>query len=301
MRKILLTGGEGFVGTGLQNLVNSSENLANAYTFKSFDLRSGQDIREYDQIRNAIDFYSPDLIIHLAAQAYVPESTTNPERGFNTNLIGTLNLLEAVKQTGSQARILIAGTSEEYGYDRDDKELTEMSTPIPTTAYGVSKLAATSLAMTYVLNFGLNIVVTRAWNHIGPGSSTSYAAAAFAKRVALAEKYGTLVKHGNLESIRNYTDVRDIIYAYLAVIDCPAGIYNIAGENTVSAKWILETLSSKVNKKINFEANENLFRPMSLKFPKPNVDKLVKTTGWSAKIPIEDTLENMLNYWRANI
>ena len=99
MRKILLTGGEGFVGTGLQNLVSASENLANAYTFKSFDLRSGQDIREYDQIRNAIDFYSPDLIIHLAAQAYVPESTTNPERGFHTNLIGTLNLLEAVKQT----------------------------------------------------------------------------------------------------------------------------------------------------------------------------------------------------------
>jgi nucleoside-diphosphate-sugar epimerase len=301
MRKILLTGGEGFVGSGLQTLVHKSEELSQLYSIKSFDLRSGQDIRNYDEVRNSIDFYSPDLIIHLAAQAYVPESTTNPKRGICTNLIGTLNLLEAVKQTGSQARILIAGTSEEYGYDRDDKELSETSTAMPSTTYGVSKLAATTLAMTYVINFGLSIVVTRAWNHIGPGSSTSYAAAAFAKRIAMAEKYGTSVKHGNLDSMRNYTDSRDVIYAYLAAIDCPSGIYNVAGDYTVSAKWILDTLSSKVDKKINFEANENLFRPMSLKFPKPNIDKLVKVTGWSPKIPLEDTLEDMLNYWRSNI
>ena len=301
MRKILLTGGEGFVGTHLRNLINESQELQSKYLVKTFDLRSNQDIRDYEQIRDAIDFYSPDIVIHLAAQAYVPETTTNPVRGFSTNLNGTLNLLEAVRQTGSQARLLIAGTSEEYGYDRDDYELSESSLAIPTTSYGVSKLAATTLAMTYVRNFGMNIVVSRAWNHIGPGSSTSYAASAFAKRIAEAEKFGTIVKHGNLESIRNYTDVRDVISAYLLLVDCPSGIYNVAGESTVSAKWVLNSLTSNVSKQISFEVNDNLFRPMSLKFPKPNIDKLKETTGWTQKHDIKDTLKDMLNYWRKNI
>jgi len=301
VRKILLTGGEGFVGTHLRNLVNESELLSSEFTLKSFDLRSNQDIRDYEQIRDAIDFYNPDLVIHLAAQAYVPETTTNPTRGFDTNLNGTLNLLEAVRQTGSQARLLIAGTSEEYGYDRDDKDLTEESLAIPTTPYGVSKLAAATLAMTYVRNFGMNIVVSRAWNHIGPGSSTSYAASAFAKRVAEAEKFGTVVRHGNLESIRNYTDVRDVIHAYLLLIDCAPGIYNVAGVCTVSAQWVLDQLTSNVSQPISFEVNENLYRPMSLKFPNPNVDKLRKATGWTPKFKIEDTLKCMLDYWRINI
>jgi len=267
----------------------------------SFDYKTGNDIRDYEQVRFAVDHFQPDLIFHLAAQAFVPEAGMNPNRAFSVNLIGTLNILEAVRQTGQQCKILVAGTSEEYGYDRDDLELTENSVATPTTPYGVTKLAATTLAMTYARNFNLNVVATRAWNHIGPGASPSYAVSAFAKRIAEGEKYGTPVKHGNLESLRNYTDVRDILDGYLRVIECDPGIYNIAGKNTVSARWILEKLASFVEKPLVYEANEKLFRPMSLKFPKPNVDKLKNATGWNQTIGLEETLEGILNYWRQNV
>ena len=301
MRNVLITGGAGFVGKHLQTILSNSSSSNGKFNIEVFDLKFGNDVRDYEQIRNAIDRFQPDWIFHLAAQAFVPEGSTNPKRVFSVNLEGTLNLLEAVKQTGHQSRILVAGTSEEYGYDRDDSELTEDSSTNPSTPYGVSKLAATTLSMTYARNYNMNIVATRAWNHIGSGASPSYAVSAFAKRIAEAEKYGTVVRHGNLESIRNYTDVNDIIAAYIKVIECESGIYNIAGENSISTKVILEKLTSIANKPINFEANDNLYRPMSLKFPKPNCDKLKKKTGWSQKIPLEDTLKNILEDWRLKI
>jgi GDP-4-dehydro-6-deoxy-D-mannose reductase len=301
MRKVLITGGSGFVGGHLIRELEDSKSILGSHVVKNFDFQNGNDIRNYEEIRKVVDYFQPDLIFHLAAQAFVPESSMNPNRGISVNLIGTLNLLEAVRQTGNQSRILVAGTSEEYGYDRDDEELTEDSVAIPTTPYGVSKLAATTLAMTYARNFNMNIVATRAWNHIGPGASPSYAVSAFAKRIAEAEKYGTTVKHGNLESIRNYTDVKDIISAYIKVIECESGIYNIAGENTVATKWILEKLAEKSLTKIIFEPNDKLFRPMSLKFPRPNCSKLRKHTNWTQKINLEKTLEDILNDWRKKV
>jgi len=301
MKNVLITGGAGFVGTHLQSVLSNANSPIGSYNLEIFDLKLGHDIRDYEQIRNMIDRFQPDLIFHLAAQAFVPEGNTNPHRVFNVNVQGTMNLLEAVKQTGNQSRILVAGTSEEYGYDRDDPELNENSSTNPSTPYGVSKLAATTLSMTYARNYQMNVVATRAWNHIGAGASPSYAVSAFAKRIAEAEKYGAVVKHGNLESIRNYTDVNDIIDGYIRVIESDSGIYNIAGENSVSTKEVLERLTSFANKPIHFEANENLYRPMSLKFPKPNCDKLKNQTGWKQKIPLDETLKTILDDWRVKV
>ena len=301
MKNVLITGGAGFVGKHLQSVLLNSNSSIGKYNLEIFDLKLGHDIRDYEQVRNVIDRFQPDLIFHLAAQAFVPEGNTNPQRVFSVNVEGTLNVLEAVKQTGNHSRILIAGTSEEYGYDRDDTELNENSSTNPSTPYGVSKLAATTLSMTYARNYQMNIVATRAWNHIGTGASPSYAVSAFAKRIAEAEKYGTVVKHGNLESIRNYTDVKDIIEGYIRIIECESGIYNIAGENSVSAKVVLEMLASFASKSISFEANDNLYRPMSLKFPNPNCSKLKSLTGWKQKISLEATLREVLEDWRLKI
>jgi GDP-4-dehydro-6-deoxy-D-mannose reductase len=298
MKKVLITGGAGFVGTHLKDLLENSISNLGSYSVEIFDVKYGQDIRSYEEIRNSIDTFQPDLIFHLAAQAFVPESSMNPNRGISVNLLGTLNLLEAVRQTGNHSKILVAGTSEEYGYDRDDLELTELSVAMPTTPYGVSKLASTTLAMTYARNYNMQIVATRAWNHIGPGASPSYAVSAFAKRIAEAEKYGTPVKHGNLESIRNYTNVRDTLAAYMFLIESPVGIYNVAGTDTVSSRYVMERLASFVRQDIKYEPNDNFFRPMSLKFPKPNVDKLIRTCGWTQSYTLDDTLEEILNYWR---
>jgi GDP-4-dehydro-6-deoxy-D-mannose reductase len=301
MLKVLITGSNGFVGTHLKQLLESSTSPKGKYLIEGFDLSDGQDIRDFEAVRSKIDLWQPDYVFHLAAQAYVPESTMNPRRGIETNLIGTLNVLEAVRQTGMHSRIHIAGTSEEYGYDRDDVELTEESVAKPTTPYGVTKLAATALAMTYAKIYGMKVVCTRAWNHIGPGASPSYAVSAFSKRVAEAEKYGTTIVHGNLDAIRNYTDVRDIVKAYLLAIELDSGIYNLASESTVSTKSVLDNLISYAVTSVKSEENPHLFRPMSNKFPRPNARKFIDATGWTPTVPINKTLLDCLNHWRERV
>ncbi len=301
MLKVLITGSDGFVGKHLQKYLGSNQSSKGAYIVQGFDLAGGKDIRIFEDIRNAVDQFQPDIIYHLAAQAYVPESTMNPYRGIETNLIGTLNLLEAVRQTGMHSRVHIAGTSEEYGYDRDDLELNEKSVAMPTTPYGVSKLAATTLAMSYAKIYGINIVVTRAWNHIGPGASPSYAVSAFSNRVAEAEKYGVEVLHGNLDAIRNYTDVRDIVRAYILAVDLPSGIYNIASSNSVSINYILNCLTDLATNNIVTKENSHLYRSMSNKFPKPSFTKFNNLTGWEPKIDLNQTLLDTLNYWRQKV
>jgi GDP-4-dehydro-6-deoxy-D-mannose reductase len=300
MIKVLITGSRGFVGKHLISHLLKSQSNKGKYEIYEFDLTLGNDIRSYEHIRNSVDSIQPDLIFHLAAQAYVPESSLDPRRGLETNIVGSLNLLEAVKNTGMHSAILMTGTSEEYGYSRDDETLHEDSTCKPTTPYGVSKLAASNLGLVYAKTYGFKVIITRAWNHIGPGASPSYAISAFAKRVAEAEKYKTPVSHGNLDAIRNYTDVRDIVNAYTLLMSppTPSGIYNLCSANTLSIKEVLDRLINLSDFEIQLIENKNLFRPSDLRFPIPNCDKVNKATGWKVKYPIETTLKDTLDYWR---
>lgn len=292
MKRALVTGSEGQVGYYLCAALN---NLG--IEVVRFDLRLGLDVRNYETVRTFVDRHSPDAIFHLAAQAYVPESSFNPQRGIDVNVKGTLNLLNAVRETGHSSSIHIAGTSEEYGYDRDDLFLTEDSVCIPTTPYGVSKLAATHLGLVYGKMYGLNVVCTRAWNHFGPGTSATYAVAAFAKRIARAEKYGELVVHGNLDSIRNYSDVRDIVKGYIGLIG-KNGVFNLASKRNVSIGDILDLLLGMSKSSINVKGNHNLFRPQSTKFPSPSTEKIFQEIGWETEIDLETSLQETLNYWR---
>ena len=291
----MVTGSEGQVG---QYLTKALQSLDLEVT--RFDIRLGNDIRKYEDVRNFVEEHSPDAIFHLAAQAYVPESTTNSTRGFDVNVMGTLNILNSVRETGLSSFIHIAGTSEEYGYDRDDITLDEKSLCIPTTPYGVTKLAATNLGLVYARMYGMSIVCTRAWNHFGPGTSSIYATAAFAKRVALAEKYGRPVTHGNLEAVRNYSDVRDIVEAYIQLIG-KTGLYNLASQRNASIKEVLDILINMSKTKIELNGNPNLYRPQSNKFPTPSTKKVFEEIGWKTTIELESTLEETLNYWRKNI
>jgi GDP-4-dehydro-6-deoxy-D-mannose reductase len=148
--------------------------------------------------------------------------------------------------------------------------------------------------------YGMPVVCTRAWNHFGPGTSSIYATSAFAKRVALAEKNGLPVTHGNLEAIRNYSDVRDIVDAYISLIG-KNGIFNLASERNASIQEVLNILIGMSKSKINLDGNPNLFRAQSNKFPTPSTDKVFKEIGWKTKIELETTLEETLNYWRRNV
>lgn len=288
--KCIVFGSKGFVGQHL-----TRELLEQGWGVKGFNLRDGQNILDYEFVRNALDVERPDAIFHLAAQAYVPESFANPTRTFQVNTLGSLNILEAVRQLGIKTRIHLAGTSEEYG----DGKPSETAMLEPKSPYAISKMAMDYLGQLYVKSYGLNVVVTRAFNHAGPGRGEMYAESSFAKQIAEVEchkrKY---VEHGNLESVRNYTDVRDIVRAYVMAVDLPSGVYNICSNQNVTMQQIMDILISKAEYPIETRVNPAFFRPSDFSFKKPNCKKFQKLTGWKPEYSLEQTMEDVLNTWR---
>lgn len=242
-----------------------------------------------------MDKVRPDYIYHLAAQAFVPESFQNPQRAFEVNTIGSLNLLEAVRQLGLKSKILLAGTSEEYG----EGEVTEESMLVPASPYAISKMSMDMLGQLYAKSYGMNVVVTRAFNHTGPGRGEMYAESSWAKQIVEIENgKRKLLEHGNLESVRNYTDVRDIVKAYILAIDLPSDVYNICSDQNVSMQHVLDSLIHQSTKKIETKVNSSLYRPHDFSFKKPNCEKFKTLTGWKAQNDLAKTLHDLLEYWR---
>lgn len=298
--RALVTGSAGFVG---QHLTRHLTELG--YDVHGLDLRVNGDVRDYETVHTAVETVEPDVIFHLAAMAYVPESTTAPYRALDVNVGGTLNVLEAVRNTGSQARVLISGTSEEYGYEHP--VINEETSTRPTTPYGVTKLAASLLGLTYARTHGLDVVVTRAFNHTGPGHSPRYAVPSFAKRVAEVEAgLRRVVHHGDLTATRSYTDVRDVVRAYAAAVHLPSGVYNVCAgtkESVVPVGAVLGKLRGLARVEIPCEQSSRLTRPgpASGIFPHAWPSKLRDLTGWTAEITLDRTLQDTLDYWRERV
>lgn len=271
----------------------------------NFDLResSGLDVRSYEAVRNFLETSAPDFIFHLAAQAYVPESTSNPRRGLDVTVGGTVNVFEAVRQIGIRPKILVTGTSEEYGYDRPDRVLSETSICLPTTPYGVFKLSATLLSQAFGRNWGLEVISTRAWNHFGPGTSPMYAIGSFAKKIARAEKYGTPVTHGDLGAIRDYSDVRDIVRGYVdLMLSSETGIFNLASGQARTIQSVLDALISLANSKVATAAANSLKRnDQEVFFPAADTTKVFEAIGWQVELDFESSLLETLEYWRGRV
>lgn len=291
--KALVTGGNGFVGQHLEKYLTGK-----GYEVYTFDLQTGGDLRNYEQVRNALDIIRPDKIFHLAALAYVPESTANPVRAFEVNTIGSVHLLEAVRQLGLKTRIQMAGTSEEYGNAGPNE-----SDPIkPLSPYAISKAAMDYMGRLYVKAYGLNVVITRAFNHSGPGRGEMYAESAFAKQIVEVELgRRDVVKHGNLESIRNFTDVRDIVKAYDLAIDLPSDVYNICSDQNVRMQEIMDGLIKNAKVPIKTEVDKALYRPSDFSFKKPSCKRFTDMTNWKPEIALDQTLSDILDWWRERL
>lgn len=296
--KALVIGSAGFVGQHLTKHL-----LEEGWEVKGFNLRDGQNILDYEFVRNALDVERPDAIFHLAAQAYVPESFANPKRTFEVNTIGSLNILEAVRQLGIKTRIHLAGTSEEYGDSQYGEGLTtELTLPNPLSPYAISKLAMDHLGRLYAKSYGMNVVVTRAFNHAGPGRGEMYAESAFAKQIVEIELgRRKVVEHGNLDSVRNYTDVRDIVRAYTMVINLESGVYNICSNQDVTMQEIMDMLIKSSLADIKTKVNPALYRPADFSFKTPSCEKFTELTGWKAEIPLERTMAEILDDWRRKL
>lgn len=293
MAKILVTGGSGFVGGHLLELLESQ-----GHTLYNFDLKDGDDFRDYETIRRVVDDFRPDKIFHIGAQAFVPESFIDPYRTFETNLIGSLNVLEAVRRIGLKTRIHLCGSSEELG---DAPEpVTEAALPNPLSPYAISKLAMDHLGQLYARSYNMNIVVTRTFNHTGPGRGEQYAESAWAKQIVEIEQ-GTrkALSHGDLTTMRNYTDVRDVVRAYTLAIDLPSDVYNICSDQNIVMAEVLEQLIVQANCVVETETDITLYRPADFSFNAPSCDKFSELTGWKPEVRLHQTLSDILEYWRA--
>jgi GDP-4-dehydro-6-deoxy-D-mannose reductase len=293
--RVLVTGVGGFVGPHLKNLLENQGHSVFGCSLRECD------VRNYEDVRHMIDHHQPDKIFHLAAVSWPGESLRNPRRAVEVNVGGALNVLEAVRTTGSHAKILLAGTSEEYGYDREPGYvLTEESPCFPTTPYGASKLAATSLGLSYAHRYGLHVVVTRAFNHTGWGRQAVNAESSFARRIVAVERgRAQFVTHGDLSAFRNFTSVRDVVKAYALVIDQDPGIYNVCGTYTVSMQAVMDELITMAKAEIELKEDPLLVHRDSGIFPTPSAKKIHETTGWAPETSLRSMLSDVLSYWRS--
>lgn len=266
------------------------------------------DLRNEASVRAVVKKTRPDRVFHLAAQASVPVSWRSPHETFRHNVIGTLNLLEALRAQKLSPRILITGSAEQYGLaapDSHKRPLTEESPFKPLTPYAVSKIAQEFLAYQYFLFFGMPVIRTRAFNHTGPGQSSQFVAGALARQVALIEaglqKPELFV--GNLESIRDFTDVRDVARAYRLLLDrgTPGDVYNICTGIGRSVREVLEGYRRICRVPIRVRREARRVRSVEIPCLVGSPAKIRRAVGWKPAIPFERTLEDLLNDWRQSV
>ena len=263
-------------------------------------------INDLNSMINALESIKPDIVFHLAAQSFVQFSFAAPAETLNTNVIGTSNLLEAIRLTKIKPKIHICSSSEVYGQvKKDEVPITESNPFRPASPYAVSKVAEDMLGYQYYLSYDMHIVRTRMFTHTGPRRGDVFAESWFAKQIAMVEKKIIMnpIKVGNLDSIRTIMDVRDAVRAYWMMMEKspPGEVYNIGGDTTVTVKEILNKLIEYSEKDIKYKTDPSLLRPSDVTLQIPNTDKFKKLTGWEPEIKYEDTLLDLLNYQREKI
>ena len=254
------------------------------------------DIRDFSSMQNLIKSVEPQYIFHLAAQSFVKLSFSAPGETLMTNIIGNLNILEAVRQLNIDPIIQIAGSSEEYGLVKEDEVPIKETNPLrPLSPYGVSKVAQDRLAIQYNKSYGIKTVVTRAFNHTGPRRGEVFATSNFAKQIAEIEKdkKEPVIHVGNLEAKRDWTDVRDVVKAYLLAVEkCDYGeVYNICSGKTWKISEMLDILLKMSEKKIEIRQDAPRLRPSDVPILLGDCTKFKEKTGWQPKIPFETTIK----------
>jgi GDP-4-dehydro-6-deoxy-D-mannose reductase len=264
------------------------------------------DITDPCSMRRVIAAVKPDRIFHLAAQSYVPGSWSAPTGTLNTNIIGELNLLEAVREAEIDPLIHIAGSSEEYGYVLPEELPVKETNPLrPLSPYGVSKVAQEMLGYQYFRSYGLKTIVTRGFNHEGPRRGEVFVTSNLAKQIAEIEKglKPPVLYTGDLSSKRDWSDVRDFARAYWLVLEkgIPGDVYNIGSGVAREVGEMLEMLLGMTNVNIEVKMDPARLRPSDVKVLVCDDTKFRQLTGWQPHILFEQTLKDLLDYWRERV
>ena len=316
--KVLITGITGFVGSHLADYLLSLGGIEihgierwRSRTENIEHIRDkinlvGCDIRDSISVTETIGKIKPDKIFHLAAQSFVPSSWQAPQESLTTNIIGELNVFEAVRAVNINPVIQIAGSSEEYGLVLPDELPIKETNPLrPLSPYAVSKVGQDFLGYQYYKSYNMNIIRTRAFNHTGPRRGEVFASSNFAKQIVEIEKNKRepVVFVGNLDARRDFSDVRDVVRAYwLATEKClPGEVYNISSGKALSIKEMLDLLLKISKVKVEIKQDSARMRPSDVNVLLGDNTKFCKQTGWKPEIPFEQTLKDLLEYWRGKI
>ncbi len=318
MKKILITGISGFAGS---YLAHSLLNLKDVKVMGTFHSQKHQDL--ISDISQSLELYqldlmdsqrvfevvaktSPNEIYHLAALASAAQSFEEPSLVITNNIVSQLNLFEAVRKVGLNPKIMIISSAEVYGIVGPKDLPIDENTPLkPASPYATSKIAQDYMGLQYHLSYNLNIIRARPFNHIGPGQSAQFATSAFAKKIAEIEKgkREPILTVGNLEAKRDFTNVKDMVKAYTLLMEKGrAGeVYNIGSGKSYKISEVLDILLSFSDAKIKVEVDKALLRPSDNPELLCDNRKVTTLTGWKPQIPIEQSLKEILEYWRKNV
>ncbi len=264
------------------------------------------DLRQAAQVEKVIVEWSPDLIFHLAAQSSAARSFGDPAGTFQVNLLGTLNLLEADRKNGLGARIMLTGSSEEYGVrDPDEMPLSEDSPVEPVSPYAASKAAQNLLAMQYFRAFGSRILMTRSFSHTGPGQTPVFVLPSFARQCArIADGIDEpVILTGNLEVERDFLDVRDVARAYRMLIEKgeDGQIYNVCSGSGLLLADALESMIKKAGIDVETGTDPGLLRPVDVPVLVGDNFKIRNATGWKPEIDVDSMLRDLFEWWREKV
>jgi len=316
MKRVFITGIEGFVGRYL-----AEELLREGYEVGGFYYKhaSSEHLEEYpvrlfagdvsDRRENfwlALDEFSPDAVVHLAAITFVPQSHQDPLNTWRTNLFGTLNLLEWARQKKPDTKVLVVSSGEVYGAPQDESELPfeEHSRLNPQNVYAATKVAADLAAQQYPRVWGMKVIVARPFNHTGPGQSPNFVASAFARQIAeialgLQEP---VVKVGNLSAHRDFSDVRDIVRGYRLLLEkVEDGVFNLCSGKPTPIRWILDKLVEIAGVDVRVETDPARLRPVDVPLIYGSHKKITEAAGWEPQIPLERTLADLLEWWKQKL
>lgn len=318
--RVLITGITGFAGSHLAEFILAEHPDAEVFGTMRWRSRTENirdfeskiqllecDLRDLSSAKQLMERVNPDRIFHLAAQSFVPSSWNAPAESLTTNIIGQLNVFEAVRAMKTDPWIQIACSSEEYGMVYENELPIKETNPLrPLSPYAVSKVGQDYLGYQYCQSFGLKVIRTRGFNHDGPRRGDVFVSSNFAKQIVMIEKgkKPPVMYVGNLEARRDFTDVRDIVRGYWLALDgnCePGEAYNLCSGTDYRIQDVLDMLIEMSGQKVEVREDPERLRPSDVPVLLGDASKFKAATGWEPTIPYEQTLKDMLDYWRAEI
>jgi GDP-4-dehydro-6-deoxy-D-mannose reductase len=310
--RVLVTGVGGFVGGHVVDFLAAHEPEAQVFGIVR---RGGEglrargvtllhaDLEDGDATDAAVEQVRPDRILHLAGQSSVHRSWESPAETLRANVHGLLSVLEAVRRRNLAPRVLVVGSAEEYGAVQAERlPVVERTRLQPASPYAVSKVAQAYLARQYFLSHGVPVICTRTFHHTGPGRGEVFAESSFARQIAEIEagRQPPVLSVGNLDAVRDYSDVRDVARAYWLLLQKGrAGeTYNVCSGQGIAIGDILQTLLDVSGVAIDVRRDPERMRPSDIPAIIGNPKKLRDATGWTPEIPLRQTLADLLEHWR---